>query len=322
MQLSKKAKDVFSLLGRIAVSAAILYFVLSKIDMQKTKEVLSSCDVVFIFYAFLSFILCNLFLLLRWIIFIRALELKAKMLDVFRFFFAGLFGNLFLPTAIGGDIIKILGLCRNNEEKAKVVASVLLDRLSGYIAIVIVPLVSLAFISDKTHIVEVVFIASFLAAALLLFFTVLFSKRVYSFFCQVFNKFPRIKNAMMNLQYNISLLGGRKIEGLKAIGLSCLCQVIYAFTFVFLAKALHQEINLIYFFVFIPLLCVASVIPSIGGLGPREWGAAKLFEKIGIINEVAISMSLINFLFMIIVGLAGGLIYVFTLPSRRLQSDK
>ncbi len=322
MQLNKKTKDLFSFLGRIALSLAILYFVFTKIDLEKTGNILKTARVDFIFYAFIVFIICNIILLFRWFIFIRALDLKSPKREVVRYFFVGLFGNLFLPTAIGGDIIKILGLCKDNDQKAKVVASVLLDRLSGYGGVVLVPLVALIFSYRNINAIEVIFMVAILAAGSLTLFFILFNHKVYSFVCQIFNKIPKIKNGLMNLHYNIALLKDKKLAGLKAVLMATLGQAVFASTFILLAKSLNQDINPIYFFVFIPLTCVASLIPSIGGLGVREAGTAYLFYKVGVDAGVAVSMSLINYLFMTIVGLLGGLIYVFTLSSRRIQPDK
>ena len=61
-----------------------------------------------------------------------------------------------------------------------------------------------------------------------------------------------------------------------------------------------------------PLICVASSVPSIGGLGVREAGTAFLLAKVGVDSGVAVSISLINFLFMVLVGLLGALIYWLT----------
>ena len=101
----------------------------------------------------------------------------------------------------------------------------------------------------------------------------------------------------------------------KAVGLSCVAQILAAITFFFLGKALHQDIALIYLIIFMPLICVATSIPSIGGLGVREASVAYLFGKIGIDSGIAVSVSLMNFLFMVIAGLMGGLFYAVTRPS-------
>jgi uncharacterized membrane protein YbhN (UPF0104 family) len=241
--------------------------------------------------------------------------------SVVKHYFYGLFGNLFLPTAIGGDLIKVIGLCKDSSQKPKIVASVLIDRLSGFAAIAIVAVVAFVF-GHKLIGNNILFIPiGLMAGGVLLIAGILLNEKAYSFGCRIFDRFPRIKNGLMTMHYDIALLkqAHKYQEGIKGIALSCLSQVIFAFTFYFTAKALHQEISPIYFLIFVPMICVAAAFPSIGGLGFREFGAAKLFEMIGVGSGVAVSMSLINFLFMVMVGLVGGFIYVYTLSIGRIQ---
>jgi len=125
----------------------------------------------------------------------------------------------------------------------------------------------------------------------------------------------------MTMHYDIAMLkeSHKSKEGGKAILISCVSQMVFAFSYYLVAKALHQDIAMVYFLIFVPIICVASAFPSIGGLGIREVGAAYLFGKIGIESGIAVSLTLINFLFMIAVGLAGGALYVYTLSTGRVQ---
>jgi len=105
-------------------------------------------------------------------------------------------------------------------------------------------------------------------------------------------------------------------------GRTCLPQITMAFTFFLVAKALHQDVALLYFLIFVPLICVASAMPSIGGLGVREAGAAFLLAKVGVESGVAVSISLINFIYMVLVGLLGGVIFMVTrCPMSQAQPE-
>lgn len=312
MSTEPKKNNVLSLLLRVGLSAGLLWFIFSKIDLKKTAEVLKSADIQSLVFAFITFIVINLLILWRWTTLIRAVELKTPLLTISRFLFVGLFGNLFLPSAVGGDIIKIAGLCKDNAHKAKVVASVVLDRMSGFAAIVIVGTIAFILgnhlINDNSLVMPIIVMAVF--SSLLAVF--LFNEKVYSVGMSIFNVFPKVKEACMKMHYDIALLKKHPLMGMKAIAISCLCQLMFAYTFYLTALALHQDVKLAYFFIFVPLICVAASLPSIGGLGVREAGAAYLFAKAGVAAEVAVSMSLINFLFMVAIGLFGGLFFILT----------
>ena len=317
--MKQKLKNVFSFVLRFGVSGLLLWYIFTKIDIQKTQEVLKSADLSYLFYAGIVFLVINFILLWRWFIFIKALDLSVSIMTVIRYYFAGLFGNLFLPSSIGGDIIKIIGLCRGNRKKAKVVASVLLDRLSGFVAIVLVASASFifgyGFIEDKSSLFFILCMALLFG----MISVVLFNQRLYRFCCQIFNRIPRVKEGLMLIHDDIMLLKGRRKEAFQGVVLSCLSQAVFSLTYYLTARALHQDIQLIYFFIFVPLICMASAFPSIGGLGIREAGAAYLFLKVGVDAGIAVSFSLINFLFMVIFGLLGGLFYVSTLSFGRVQ---
>ena len=221
-------------------------YLFSKIDLGRIWEVLRGARLEFLIYAGLFFFVVNLVLLARWFIFIKALEVTSSARDVVRYYFIGLFGNLFLPSTIGGDILKIYGLCRNSSQKMRVVASVLLDRLSGFAAIVVVSV--MAFILGYR----------FLRRASLWsrssgwlfwpgFACVLFNEKLFSFCCGIFAKLPKVQKALMGLHYDIALMKGKRREGFSAIAVSCLSQVVYAVCWYLIARALSQDVDLIYF---------------------------------------------------------------------------
>lgn len=317
--MKDSAKDLLKFILRLVVSVGLLWFIFSKINFAQTKDVVSRADLNFIWQALGVFLLINVFLLTRWYILVKALDLNVRTISIVRYFFVGLFGNLFLPSSVGGDLIKIYGMCKETTFKPRVVASVLLDRLSGFAAIVIVS--TLAFFGGYNYIENKFLLVPIVVLAILSLGVgaVLFNETIYGFGCSIFNKFPKIKETLMKLHYDISLLKGRRAEGYKAIAISCLSQITFSLVFFLIAKALHQDIPFIYFLIFVPFICVVSSFPSIGGLGIREMGAAYMFSKIGVDNGIAVSISLVNFLFMILVGLIGGLVYVCTLSAGRIQ---
>ncbi len=319
--LNEKTKTILSFMFRFGVSIGLLMFIFSKIDLTQTAEVLKSADLLYITFAVIAFLIVNVILLFRWFIFIRALDLSATTKNVIMNYFYGLFGNLFLPTAIGGDLLKAVGLCKNSTQKPRVVASILLDRLSGFASIVIIATLAFVFgysyINDNTLIIPIVL----MGVGAVTIATILMNETAYSFFCQAFNRFPRFKNSLITMHYDIALLkeSHKSKEGGKAILVSCVAQSIFILSYYFIAKALHQDIALIYFFIFIPIISVISSFPSIGGLGVREIGAVYLFGKIGLESGIAVSLTLINFLFVIAIGLIGGALYVYTLSTGRVQ---
>jgi uncharacterized protein (TIRG00374 family) len=308
-----------SLFLRVILSFGLLGWIFSKIDMQHTWSVIQGADLKQMAWAAVVFFGINLIILLRWIILIKALDLEVPFWTVTKWFFIGLFCGLFLPTAVGGDVVKTIGLARRAAQKPKVFASVVLDRLSGFAGIVVVATVMFVLgyhsIPDRSVGLSIVF----MTLASLALTVMLFSHRVYSFCCRLFNHWPQLKESIMSVHYDIVLMKDKIGEGILTILLSCLTQIILAYVYFLVAKALHQNVDFFYFMIFSPLVCVATSLPSIGGLGVREMGWKILLAKVGVLPGVAVSISLINFVFMVGVGLIGGVMYVTTFSDRRVQ---
>ncbi len=314
MKFSEKTKNTVSFFLRFVISAVFLFLVFkwNHIDISQLWSTLKRAHAGYLLMAALVFVSINFILLWRWYIFVRALNLKVHFKSIIRWFFIGLFCNLFLPTAIGGDIVKTIGLCQETSEKPKVFASAILDRLSGFAGIVAVA--SVAFIAGSSWIRDssIGFAILVMAAVSLAIGAVLFNHSLYSLACRMFHRWGKIKDALMRMHYDIVLLKDRKKDGFLAVGLSCLAQVILAVVFYLLARGLKENIPFVYFLVFSPLVCVTATVPSIGGLG-------YLLSTVGVSEGIAVSLSLIVFLYMAVVGLIGGVIYGVTLSSGRIQ---
>lgn len=308
--MRQKLKELFSNILRYGLSIALLVYLYFKIDIAKTAAVVKSADMEYIGYALLVSGLIYVVILVRWWILIRALSLEVRFGQMTRYFFIGLFGNLFLPSSIGGDVIKVWGLCRHTSAKPKVVASVILDRLSGFGGIVVVAIISFAAGYKVVNDLSLLLSIAFMALASFGLSAVLFQEKIYSFCCTIFRRFPKIQKTLMNIHYDIALLKNRLDAIYKAVAMSCVTQVLLSVVFFLTGKALHQDVALVYWMIFVPLICVASSLPSIGGLGVREAGAAFLLAKVGVDPGIAVSISLINFLFMVVAGLVGGVIYL------------
>jgi uncharacterized protein (TIRG00374 family) len=320
--MTERVKNALSFLGRLALSAGILAWIFSFINWRETWEAMKQADVGLLCWAAFFHVLVNVVVLVRWYIFMRALNLQAPIGLVFRYFFIGLFCNLFLPTSIGGDLVKAIGLSRGVGQKPKVFASVVLDRLSGFAGLVIVAALAYTVGSrliDAPSVLVPIAILTFLS---LIIGGMLFNQKVYQFFGGLVRKFPRVQKGILQMHEDVMLMRGKKRTGWGCIALSCVIQVMGAYMFYLIARALHQDVHFLPFLVFSPIVSAVSFLPSIGGLGVREFGWVYFLAKIGLAQGIALGLSLISFFFIIVTGLLGGVIYVTTVPGRRVQCDE
>jgi uncharacterized protein (TIRG00374 family) len=91
---------------RIVVSVALLVWVLRGVDLATLKQKLASAHLGWLFAAFLVNTIANVFGAWRWQLLLRSQGRNIGLPRLFGTYFVGLFFNNFLPSTIGGDIVR------------------------------------------------------------------------------------------------------------------------------------------------------------------------------------------------------------------------
>jgi uncharacterized membrane protein YbhN (UPF0104 family) len=128
---SKSNRDIlFRGMGSL-FALFLLFFLLSR---QSWREILGAAQQV----SWKNFLLGLLFLFIsrffvigRWYVLLRFVGEKISFSETALLAFAGLFASNFLPTTIGGDVVRMGGAIQRGYGRAVSVASVLVDRLIG-----------------------------------------------------------------------------------------------------------------------------------------------------------------------------------------------
>ena len=229
-----------------------------------------------------------------------------------------------MPSTIGGDLIKGFDLALHTRKPKQVVSTVLVDRLGGYAGMVIITITALLLgyhlINDPSVLVLMAIITLILLSAFLTLFN--------NFVFEKINKFlggrgGRIFLALKNVHEEIYRFKGKKSVLWINLLLSLVMQASTPIVFYITALSLGLRTGIIYFFVLIPLIGAITMLPiSIGGLGLRDAATILFFAKIGVAKDVAFALSLLGFFYTLLASVTGGIIYVFTLHTRRLQYNK
>ena len=320
-------KKIASVLFRVSISFILLalLFKFNKIDIHDLINDIKGADSLFLCAAFAVFFLGYLLGFLRWQMLLKAAGIRIPLKRLISSFSGGIFFSIFLPSTIGGDVVRTADLAEHTNKAKEVIATVFLDRLSGYIGLVIVILPALVLgrglVHDKVVFSSVVVIISVLAFILL----VLFNNFIYSRLTR-FLSAPgagRIKEAIKDVHREIHIFRQRRKVIIYNLILSVFIQVILPVSIYLIGCSLGVKVNFIYFLVFLPIIGAITLIPiSIGGLGLRESLFVVYFAKAGVVKQLALAMSLLSFSFIVIYGAIGGLIYVLTVHHRLLQRNQ
>jgi uncharacterized membrane protein YbhN (UPF0104 family) len=199
-----------------------------------------------------------------------------------------------------------------------------MDRLSGYVGLVVVVLFALLtgwqmIRNDVAVLVSIGLITGMLGVVLL----VLFNKFLY---LQI-NKILRLPNAgrirevLKSLFYEIHYFRNHKKVLFYNLLVSVLIQGLGPLVYYVIALSLGVTgVSLVYFFIFVPIISAITLLPiSLGGFGVRENTAVIFFAKAGLAGNSAVAIAFLNSIFVLILGVTGGLIYVLTIHHRRVQ---
>lgn len=223
-----------------------------------------------------------------------------------------LFFNLFLPSAVGGDIAKAYYLYKDSGKKMASVTSVLLDRFFGLTATVSIGFVAFLAIQkqiDDPKIGAILYwLAGFIFIAGLFVVSRRFSKPAKLFVLRFAPK--GLQERIHRLFEALDLYRARKIDFLIGFGYSVLAQAIFIALVYFLAQSIHIRLSILHFFLLMPIVTLFSMIPSIGGLGVREAATIYLFRHFIALDQ-AIALSLLFDLFLYGVGGLCGILYAF-----------
>jgi uncharacterized membrane protein YbhN (UPF0104 family) len=97
---------------------------------------------------------------------------------------------------------------------------------------------------------------------------------------------------------------------LKATGASVVWNLVLVLGYSLLGQSVGVDISIWYFFLFIPIISVLLMVPSVGGLGIREGATVLLFTRVGVNEAQALALALVYDFALLIIGLIGGTIYL------------
>jgi len=322
MPKKKIFKDISAVLLRVTISALLLFFLFRQVDKKNLFAIIKHAHKPLLLLSFFILFFNYVFLLFRWQMLLKAAKVHLPLKRVIISSAGGHFFNLFLPSTIGGDLVRSIYLSLHTKKPREIVATVLLDRFSGYIGLVIVALLAVLLgwklIQEKSILLCIAIITAICAALLL----ILFNPFIYVKINRLLHspRAGRIRSYIRDLHREMHIFRHHKDIMMDNLILSLLVQIIWPLVNYIIALSLGIKINIAYFFIFIPIVSAITMLPiSIGGLGLRDAMTIYFFTKAGMAKDLAFAMSLLSFSFLSIYGIIGGIIYAFTVRHRRIQ---
>jgi len=120
------ARSLGSLLAII-----LLVVLLKEENGQEIISALKRVSILYFLIAILAMLISRLFVISRWHVLLRSAGVDISFWHTAMLTFTGLFSSNFLPTTIGGDVVRLAGAMQLGYDRAICLASMVADRLIG-----------------------------------------------------------------------------------------------------------------------------------------------------------------------------------------------
>lgn len=293
---------------RLAASVVMLAVLVPRVELRSlfpewdagTLEWLAAALVV----TFLGIVLSAV----RWQRVLAALDVPSRMSSLVAHQFAGVFVGNFLPSTIGGDVLRVARLTAGNGRGPDSFASVVLERLTGWIVLPVITLAALALnpgllrLGLASQAALAVSIGTLVLLAVVV--TVASGDRLGRRLAD-HDGLLRFLNAV-----HLGLVRFRKRPGLafEVLVAGFVYQLAVVLAAFLASEALGLDVGWTAMMAFMPAVAILQVLPvTIGGLGVRE-GAFVLFLSrggLGVTSHQAIALGLLLYAVNLVVSLAG-----------------
>lgn len=317
--MSPKLKKVLMTLVQIGVTVGLLYWVFS--NEQRRHDVaaaLGRAQWGWLIAALVIFFSVFVGTGLRWLILVRVQGVKLGVGRALALTFIGQFFSMFLPGATAGDVLKIFYVMKESppEKKSAALLSVLMDRLVGLMALVLISGVTVALryhwlLSGGEMARNIVWFFMGLMAAMFGGVTFSFAITMLGWVDKLPKWFPlRAKFVELAEAYNIYARAWPATLGAMGIGVA-----MHLMTFGAIHLAAHSiqaPITPAETFSIMPIIGALAAIPiSPGGLGFREALYANLMSPLTAVSQGdATTISLLNYTLYALMATIGGVLFM------------
>lgn len=314
--MSEASKHRLLLVLRITASIVILAVVLTRVPSERLSGLMpewTTATAVWLLGAALLTLVGVVLSAVRWQQVLRALDLDAGMRDLLPMYFAGQFVSNVLPTTIGGDLVRISRLSRKNGETPGTFASVVLERLSGWLVLPLITFVGfivnpgLRELGLATQVAIALAVATLVGLGLLLL--VAASRRIGGRISHS-EGWRRFVGA---IHYGLEQMRQRPSSAVGVLAAGFAYQLVLVIAAVMAAQALGlNEAGFTALLAFLPAVLIAQVLPiGISGLGIREGAFVLFLTPLGVPAEQAIALGLLLYALNLLVGLLGAPSFAF-----------
>lgn len=317
----RNAKTSRGFIFRLAVSLGLLTWLALKVDWNQVGQMLVGSAWYWFPVALLGSIGNIYCSTLKWQWLVQARNVAARYRDLLRYCWISNFANSFLPSAVGGDGLRMFALICEGVPISTASSSVVVERVSGALALVAMSVFSGIYCWvawGKPQIAMIVLVPSLIVIAIA---AMAWNRRLWRVALWLyrrnhfkgFKKIGQIHRAIFTYQNKPGVLW-------NALWLSFVVQGLRIFTIWMSAVALRMDIGPSMVALLLPPILLVTMLPiSIGTWGIRESSFVFCFALAGVPKEEAFALGFITHILLELGNVPGGFMYLskgLVVPSK------
>lgn len=313
IDLKKENRKRISTTLRIAIGVGLMALLVWRLDLGKILTNIQSIELRYLLYALIPYFLFIIVSAWRWQVLLNHKKFGIPFGRTIVIYFIATFFNNFLPTTIGGDVMRVLYSMK--KRRADALATVLVDRILGFVGLFIFAFFAVLYLFIIKHQTEFLpFIVIGLVVIVMITY-LFFSERAYNRISPIVQKVKILK-----IGERLNRLHEAATDFSGAWGTITLCivhsvviQALLAIgPFLVMQGMSTSKVSVLPFFIYVPIINVVSMIPiSFNALGVREYFYVLLFARVGFVAETAVAISLVSFFLYFVLSLVGGVFFIF-----------
>ncbi|GCF09701.1 lysylphosphatidylglycerol synthase transmembrane domain-containing protein [Dictyobacter arantiisoli] len=223
----------------------------------------------------------------------------------------GIAFNHFLPTGMGGDVVKTYYVAKEGRNMAGSASAVLMSRMTGFFAMILASLP--AFLFWHMLIARQIKIGYILACMAML--TVLGLAYLLVEFLPRFSRLRWLPSCLIPSLLQLGQALRASFRRPRTLGIATLFGLLYHIgyivNFYIYGLLLHISVPLPFYMIAIPLVSIIAFFPfSINGFGVREGAFVLLFSTVHVPVPTAMLLILLMDAQVLLFGMVGGVLYL------------
>jgi len=299
---------------KVSISLFFLGYLFNAVHWQDVWSHLKQADsfylVLYLILGFAGILVSSI----KWLVLARSHRMSPSLSYLVSLYMVGYFFNNFLPTSIGGDVVRGHALGTAFGRKPEAMASVFMERFTGFTALIVFAVVALAFDSalraDLRLVAPIVFAvvvyAGIVAALVSSKWLELGAKWIPMKVVQkLLLKIGAFQQAIQMYRHEPAALWAAGGYSILFYLVSVLIVYVGCLTF-------HATVSFASLLTAVPVLLILFMIPfSFGGIGLQEWAYYFVLEAVGVPASIGLSLGLLFRARSVGFGLMGGAVYPF-----------